>query len=181
MTAYQLDINPGGYYDGVNPEGKYNIYPQGLAVKQYIGSRTGGTSVEPVGNAALNAMSTRKPIIRIEFDEAGGIEVSREGMRYDSFAQYKIFRPRLLTERTVLGQESDHFLSAVNPGRYTKAAEINSDIQHLCKFYGQMLEENLPKLASRDYIEFLLSQYDESFKVEMAARQSKLSQRESEE
>jgi hypothetical protein len=35
--------------------------------------------VDTAGNAALNAMSTRKPIIRIEFAEAGGIEVSREG------------------------------------------------------------------------------------------------------
>ena len=120
-------------------------------------------------------MSVRKPVIRVEFDEVG-IAISREGMQYEPFGEHDIFRPRSLTERTILAQEAEHFLSKFSPGQYKTAAEINAAIRHLCEFYGSMLETNLTKLGSRDYVEFLLSQYDESFKVEMSARQGRLSQ-----
>ncbi len=120
-------------------------------------------------------MITKKPVIRVEFGE-DSIEISRSGMQYESFGDQQIFRPRSFVEQALLGQEAQHFYTQVSPGRYTSSSDINAAIQHLCKFYGSLLETNLQKLASRDYIEFLLSEYNASFEIEMLARKGKLAQ-----
>lgn len=100
-------------------------------------------------------------------------------MRYDSFGDFEVFRPRVLTERSVLAEEESHFLASTSPGTYRNAQEINAAIQALCKFYTAKLETNLAMMASRGYVEFLLSQYDQSFKIEMASRGGKLSEHDS--
>lgn len=120
-------------------------------------------------------MITKKPVIRVDFGE-DGIEISRSGMHYESFGNQQIFRPRSFVERPLLDQEAEHFFTQVTPGEYTSSTDINAAIQHLCKFYGPLLEANLQKLASRDYIEFLLSEYNASFEIEMLARKGKLSE-----
>lgn len=124
-------------------------------------------------------MSTRKPIVRVEFDVTG-ITISQEGMRFEKFGDIEVFRPRSVTERTVLAEEEKSLRSIMNPGVYQKADDINTAIKCLCGFYGEKIESNLKKLASRHYIEFLLWQYDQSFDIEMKSRRGDLSEGEKE-
>ncbi|MBX9671500.1 MAG: hypothetical protein K2X93_28185 [Candidatus Obscuribacterales bacterium] len=95
-------------------------------------------------------------------------------MRFDRYGEIEIFRPRSSTERVVLAEEEQALRSSMKPGLYESADDINKAIKALCLFYGEKLEANLPKLASRHYVEFLQWQYDQSFEVEMNYRRGSL-------
>ena len=71
-----------------------------------------------------------------------------------------IVRPRAASEHTVRKEAEAHLRQVLQPGRYTASEIINDALKHQYSFFDSKLEARLPQLASRSFIELILSQYD---------------------
>jgi hypothetical protein len=97
-----------------------------------------------------------------------------ERMNIQTFGGIRIFRPRLETELEVRQELSAHLRSQFLVGRYTGKSEINAILQHIFSFYGGLLSEALPPVASTHLLDFLLHQYDLYSDIEQLYKQRTL-------
>lgn len=100
-------------------------------------------------------------------------------MALDKFQDFQIFRPGNSVELEILNTSETHLRSKYSVGRYTKKEEINEILQHQFKFYEQLLADLLPSIASRDFLEFVLYQYETAAKIEDLYKGNKLNNVES--
>jgi len=81
------------------------------------------------------------------------------------FGTARILRPSPSVMTAIRGDAREHLFSSFSPGRYSGGPAVNAIIQHQFTFYDSRLREIVSLLASRDAAEFLLFQYDETYKV----------------
>jgi hypothetical protein len=78
----------------------------------------------------------------------------------------KIFRPSFDAELAVRNQVEHAMRDKHATGKYTDSQIINEILQDYFQLYDAMLKAELPKIASRHLMEFILFQYDQSCQVE---------------
>lgn len=79
-----------------------------------------------------------------------------------SFGHTQIFRPSPEVEDSLARSAREHLLSRYPVGDYHGATSANEIVQHQFRFYEKRLRPAVEKLPSRDTLDFLLSQYDNS-------------------
>ena len=83
-------------------------------------------------------------------------------MNLERFGTAQIFRPELEAELSMRVDAEAHFRALIEPGVYRDAETISSALNHQFAFYQRIVDELLPQLASHDFNEFLLFQYDQA-------------------
>lgn len=83
-----------------------------------------------------------------------------------------IFRPRHHSELAVRTDAERNLRSVFAPAIYADRDSVNRILQHQFAFYDSLLKSLLPQIASRHFMEFVLTQYDQS--VELHVKHSKL-------
>jgi hypothetical protein len=101
-------------------------------------------------------------------------------MQFESFNDIQIFRPSFSSELELHQQSEVHLRSRFSIKRYDDKNEINSILQHQFDFYSRVLKELLPLVASRNYLEFVLHQFDLAAQVEQSYKSETLNKDEEE-
>jgi hypothetical protein len=97
------------------------------------------------------------------------------GMYFEDYNGKKIFRPRPSVQLQIRQEAEKHLRIKFVPGIYRSLTDINKIIHHQFQFYDTKLSELLPQLASRDFLEFLLFQFNCASDIENLFRQGNLS------
>ena len=90
------------------------------------------------------------------------------------FQGIEIFRPSSIAELEIREASEDHLRCDFKVGRYVGRNEVNPILQHQFKFYERLLDELLPSIASRDFLEFVLYEYEIASKIESLFKDAKL-------
>ena len=101
--------------------------------------------------------------------------------RFASFGGVDIFRPSWCATIELRNEAEAHFRSEFKPGRYEGGEITNRALKHHFLFYAGKLTSILPSLASRDYIQFVLYQYEQTVAVNHLDSNNRLSKQESSE
>lgn len=96
--------------------------------------------------------------VRVHFIDLNNVD----RMYWESFGGHRVFRPSLKTELLIREEAESYLRAGYGVGIYTDKEKINEIIQHQFGYYEKLLDEKLPGLASRHFMEFLLAMYDES-------------------
>jgi hypothetical protein len=96
--------------------------------------------------------------------------------RYEKFGGVDVFRPGWTATIALRNEAEEHFRARFKPGTYVGRDAINKILQHHFSFYAGKLSSILPYIASRDYLEFVLFQYDKSAEVDRIAKAGRLSE-----
>jgi len=99
--------------------------------------------------------------------------------QFESFGSFDIFRPGWEATITLRNEAELHFRSAFAPGVYEGGEIANRALKHHFAFYADRLTHILPAIASRDYIEFVLYQYEQTVAVNQLDNDSRLNKKES--
>src|SRR5437868_6593533 len=86
-------------------------------------------------------------------------------MAIERFGTVSIFRPSLGIESDIREVARAHLHSRFRSGEYRGSETVNAILQHQYRIYEVLLKPLIPKLATRDGAEFLLSQYDEAWEL----------------
>lgn len=86
-------------------------------------------------------------------------------MAIERFGTVSIFRPSLGIASDIREVARAHLYSRFRPGEYRGREAVNGILQHQYGVYQALLTPLIPRLASRDGAEFMLSQYDEAWKL----------------
>ena len=84
-------------------------------------------------------------------------------------------RPGWLAELATRAKAEKHLRARYAPGTVTDKYKINEILHHQFAFYAGTLNRVLPPIASQEYLELLLYQYDRSAEVDVLAKGGKLS------
>lgn len=95
-------------------------------------------------------------------------------MIHESFGNVKIFRPRRISEIRIREKAENNLRAMFSEGIYTSSQEINLILQHQFKFYSKILEDLLPRIASRHFMEFILFQFDQTALIEKLYKEKQL-------
>src|SRR5262245_55582125 len=87
-------------------------------------------------------------------------------MDFESIGGVRIFRPSLVVELAVRNEAERALRRMYSAGEYRADAEINTILQDHFSFYDRMLKEQIPRVASRHFMEFVLAQYDLSAEID---------------
>lgn len=96
-------------------------------------------------------------------------------MNTEYFGNIPYYRPKPSSELELRLEAETHLRSQYPTGIYREAKEINDIVQYLFSFYKKKLNEILPQIASRGFLEFLLFQYDQSFLINSLFKKKLLS------
>jgi hypothetical protein len=77
----------------------------------------------------------------------------------------RIVRPTTETATHLREEAHKHLLQSIQPGAYTDTATVNAALQRVFEFYSARLTRLIEQLASRDFIQCLLFQYEESVAI----------------
>jgi hypothetical protein len=122
----------------------------------------------------------KRPTIRFDSD-SGAFSLGRDSAKFEKHGKNRIFRPREDTEQHIFGEEAAYVLARFKPGTYKDRDQMNLALQTIFAFHKAKLEEALSKLATRNYISFLMWQYDQSHDVLIDGRRGILGEGELEE
>ncbi|MGD0651041.1 MAG: hypothetical protein ABSA97_07860 [Verrucomicrobiia bacterium] len=86
-------------------------------------------------------------------------------MNFEYFGGIKIYRPSADSELRLRAEVEANLRANFPVGRFTDGRDINSILQREFNFYETKLTNALPKIASRDLMNFLLFQYEESCRI----------------
>ena len=103
------------------------------------------------------------------------IWVTLKVMSIKVFANIEIYRPSNLSEARIRNESEAHLRSKFNVGLYSEAKDINNILQHQFEFYSKKFKHIIPKLASRNFIEFVLWQFDQASIIEQKYKVNQLS------
>ena len=110
------------------------------------------------------------------------VEDAHEGEpRHVQFGGANVFRPGWKATISLRNEAEEHFRAKFKPGTYRGRDAVNDALQHHFAFYAKKLGNILPCITSRDYLEFILYQYDRSAEVESLAKDGRLKEHEEEE
>ena len=98
--------------------------------------------------------------------------------RFESFGGIGVFRPGWRATIILRNEAEAHFRSAFKPGVYEGGEIANRALKHHFAFYADRLTRILPTIASRDYIEFVLHQYEQSVTVNQLDNDNRLTKQE---
>ena len=84
-------------------------------------------------------------------------------------------RPGWLAELATRAKAEKHLRARYSPGTVTDKHKINEILHHQFAFYAETLNRVLPPVASQEFLELLLYQYDKSAEVDLLAKGGKLS------
>lgn len=73
-----------------------------------------------------------------------------------------IFRPRIESEGRVKLEAESYLRQGFEPGTYTSLKAIDAIIKRQVDFYGEKFDSLVPLLASREFMDFLMYQYDQA-------------------
>jgi hypothetical protein len=102
------------------------------------------------------------------------------GMYMESIGGIQIFRPRSSSEWDIRIASERHLRSRFTIRKYDNKDDINSILQHQFAFYSNELGKLLPVVASRDFLEFVLFQFDLATQIEQLYKEGELSKAEDE-
>lgn len=100
-------------------------------------------------------------------------------MNIEKIGHHKIYRPSPQVEVNFRILAEKNMRDNYQEGKHTDKNIINSILKHQFEFYSRILEEELPKIASRHFIEFVLHQFDQASLIEDAHKNYELSKDES--
>jgi hypothetical protein len=86
----------------------------------------------------------------------------------------RIFRPRNESNLAVRKKAEPFLRAAFGPGKYTDFDVLQAILHRQVDFFGEQFDALIPKLASLDFLGFILWQYDESGKLEDLFKADKL-------
>ncbi|MAX25669.1 MAG: hypothetical protein CMJ19_14310 [Phycisphaeraceae bacterium] len=140
-----------------------------------------------VGRQKTEAQALSKPHDKIAgihtYLTPFGVVVSEqnpEAMHLHNLGGVQVHRPRIAAEVQVRGEAEKSLRSKHSPGKYVEQNEINHVLQGHFQFYDDELKRIIPMIGSRHFMEFVLSQYDQSCKVDVLFKKSQLSAEDSE-
>ncbi|MEG4576609.1 hypothetical protein QUA56_28620 [Microcoleus sp. N3A4] len=94
----------------------------------------------------------------------------------ERFGGIEVYRPRNFGKLKLRIESEAHLRSAFSPGIYSEPEEINKILLHQFAFYSKKFEEIIPKLASHNFIEFVLFQFDQASVIEDKYKHGQLSE-----
>src|ERR1044072_8460371 len=86
-------------------------------------------------------------------------------MHRETFGSVRILRPRPQTVRFFRNAARAHLLREFHVGNYPGSDFANRILQHQFEFFSKSLVALVPKLVTRDALEFVLFQYDQAGKI----------------
>jgi hypothetical protein len=86
-------------------------------------------------------------------------------MNFVRISDARIVRPTNATALRLRQDAHSYVCEVFPPGVYQATEKVNAALQRAFEFYSVRLERLLEKLASRDFIQFVLFQYDESVRI----------------
>ncbi|MFA6561676.1 MAG: hypothetical protein WCV00_07175 [Verrucomicrobiia bacterium] len=92
-------------------------------------------------------------------------QTASPAMHFVRIADTRIVRPTDETTFRLRLEAHNHVLQAFPPARYTETKKVNAILQRAFEFYSVRLGRLLEQLASRDFIQCILLQYDESVRI----------------
>jgi len=98
-----------------------------------------------------------------EWHVIGGGDSRR--MNFEIIAGERIYRPRTVSEVNLRNRAEMYLRSKYQPGEYRGRDQVNEILQHHLAFFGGLLTPVLEKLASLEFIEFVLAEYDVSGRI----------------
>lgn len=90
----------------------------------------------------------------------------KSGMNLRKFGGIEIFRPKVSSEIAMRYEAQKHLFSKFQSGKYTDPETINQIIQHQFSFYFEKLTKYIEIIAQKDFLHFLLFQYDKSSEID---------------
>lgn len=106
-----------------------------------------------------------------------GVVVSQQNpdaMHLRPIGGVQVHRPRIEAELEVRQRAEGALRSRYAAGQYTESKEINAILHSHFQFYDVSLKQEIPHLASRHFMEFVLHQYDLSCKIDKLFKNSSL-------
>lgn len=100
-------------------------------------------------------------------------------MDLENFGKNKIYRPSSQAEIENRKLVEKSFRKRYSVGVITEKEKINEILQYEFNYYEQILKTELPKIASRDLMDFVLYQFDEASKTEDKHKNYELTENES--
>ena len=94
---------------------------------------------------------------------------------FEGFNGIQVLRPGHIAEILLRSDAEKHFRARYAPGIVTGKENVNDVYRHHFAFYADTLNRVLPPMASRDFIELLLGQYDRSVEIDLLAKKGQLS------
>ena len=94
---------------------------------------------------------------------------------FEGFNGIQVLRPGHIAEILLRSDAEKHFRARYAPGVVTGKENVNNVYRHHFAFYADTLNRVLPPIASRDFIELLLGQYDRSVEIDLLAKKGQLS------
>lgn len=91
-----------------------------------------------------------------------GLQLQPETVVMQPYGPKRIFRPRREIVAFLQAEAKFSLGQRFKPGSYVGKDQANPIIKNLFQFYDQKLREFIPLIASRDLVDFLLFQYDET-------------------
>lgn len=99
---------------------------------------------------------------------------SNSSMNFINIAGISILRPNSVTERELIKKAQMYLLEEVKPGKYVDFNSIDTIFKRQVDFFGDYFDTLIPRLASRDFMEFLLWQYDQTGILDELKHEGKL-------
>ena len=96
-------------------------------------------------------------------------------LQFRPLAGAKILRPSVRTELALRAEAERNLRATVGAGGYTTRDDINGILRSHFAFFDGEVDRVTPRIASRGMVEFVLHLYDESCKVDDAAKAGRLS------
>ena len=94
---------------------------------------------------------------------------------FEDFEGIQVLRPGHIAEILLRSDAEKHFRARYAPGVVRGKENVNEVYRHHFAFYADTLNRVLPPIASRDFIELLLGQYDRSVEIDLLAKRGQLS------
>lgn len=94
---------------------------------------------------------------------------------FEGFNGIRLLRPGHIAEILLRSDAEKHFRARYSPGIVSGKENVNDVFRHHFAFYADTLNRVLSPIASRDFIELLLGQYDRSCEIDLLAKKGRLS------
>lgn len=96
-------------------------------------------------------------------------------MQFENIGGVNLFRPHASSELVIRHEAEASVADAYGQGKYANRGVINAILHSLFAFYDSKLKEALEQVASRDFMEFVLDQYDRSATIDARFKRGELS------
>ena len=99
-------------------------------------------------------------------------------MEFKYFGEYELFKPRQISERRFKQLANSFLISKCGIREYCDPTIVNEIIKSFYNLCSDLLEKEFIKLASWDFMEFVLYQFDQASSIEQLYKNGKLNETE---